>query len=344
MTYVEWLRVRAALKWTVVVLGALVLIALVLRVSLLAFGKDDALSFVNGMETDANSRVAHSTLPDGTRRTTVDNAKEDVHIVIDDSGYQGKRITIYESSSHGKRHAPKTIEMGSLNVQSTAQGQETVTTIETNQPESFAYYAAIATFIALIVATVLGAPFARENDGHLEIALTKPIDRSALALQTIGVDLLGILAAWAVAVIALVVGHSIFEAPHFIFRPVDATIVVLGLVGVTAWYAMLCAATASMRRAFGVVLGLSWPVSALVVLFARLPLQGSALGQVVHAIATPFAWINPFFYLHFGPAVTVDGQPKGSLAVDPLHELPALAILALIYLALAVWQWRRVEA
>ena len=142
MTYVEWLRVRAALKWTTIVLGAIVLIALVFRIFLFALGKDDALSFVHGMETDANSRVAHSTLPDGTRRTVIDNVKEDVHIVVDDSGYQGTRITIYESSARAKEHGPKTIVMGSLNVQSSARGGETVTTIDTNRPENFAYYAA----------------------------------------------------------------------------------------------------------------------------------------------------------------------------------------------------------
>jgi hypothetical protein len=344
MTYVEWLRVRAALKWTAMILGAILLVALVFRIFLFSMGKNEALSFVHGMETDPNSHVVYSTLPDGTKRATIDNAKEGVHIVVDDSGYQGKRITIYESSARAKEHGPKTIVMGSLNVQSSARGGETVTTVDTNRPESFAYYAAIATFIALIVATVLGGPFARENDGHLEIALTKPVGRVPLALETVGVDLLGILAAWWIAVVALVVGHAIFEAPHFILQPNDVTIVLLGWIGVAAWYAMLCAATASMRRAFGVVLGLSWPVSAIVVLLARLRLESTTLGQVVHAIASPLARINPFFYLHFGPAVTVDGQPKGSLAVDPLHELPALAILTVIYLALAVWQWRRVEA
>ncbi|HEY1656583.1 MAG TPA: ABC transporter permease [Candidatus Tumulicola sp.] len=344
MTYVEWLRVRAALKWTAIVLGAIVLLILILRIVLLAGGKDDALAFVHGVETDANSHVVRSTLPDGTRRTTIDNAKDSVHITIDDSGYQGKRITISETSSHPGEHAPKNIVMGSLNVQSAANGRETITTIDTNRPESFAYYGAIATFIALIVATILAAPFARENDGHLEIALTKPIGRTALALESIGVDLLGIVAAWVMSVIFLIIGHSIFEAPHFVFMPGDVMIVGLGLTGAAAWYAMLCAATASMRRAFGVVLGLSWPVSALLVLLAKLPLGNGQIGQIVHFITVPLARINPFYYLHFGPAFTVDGRPQGSLAVSPAYELPALAILAIVYLALAVWQWRRVEA
>src|SRR6185437_3523605 len=185
---------------------------------------------------------------------TIDNSKDDVHIVIDDNGYAGKHITITESSDHGQSHNPKTIVVGSLNVQSSANGRSTVTTIDTDRPETFAFYAAFATFIALIVASALAAPFARENDGHLEIALTKPIGRTELALKTIGVDLLGLLAVWVLAVVFLLIGHAIFEQPRFLLAPNDLTMIVLGWLGVAAWYAMLCAMTASLRRSFGIVL------------------------------------------------------------------------------------------
>lgn len=344
MIYVEWLRVRAALKWTAIVLGAFVVIALVLRVVLLTMGKDDALSFVHGVENDANSHIVRSTLSDGTNRMTIDNPKEDVHIVIDDHGYQGKRIQIFESSAHAGGHAPKTVTMGSLHVESIGNGTGTVTTIDTNRPEDFSYYAAIATFLALIVGTVLAAPFARENDGHLEIALTKPIRRETLALKLIGVDLLGILAAWAICVLCLIVGHAIFEAPHLTLSGRDLVVILCGWAGAAAWYAMLCAATASMRRAFGIVLGLSWPVSLFIVVLARAQMGGSQIAQIIHDAILPLAWIHPWFYLHFGPAATIDNRPAGSLAIAPYTELPMLVILALVYIALAVWQWRRVEA
>ncbi len=342
MTYVEWLRVRTAFKWTAIVLGVLVLIEIVLRLVMLTAGRSDALAFVHGMETDPGSHVVTTTLPDGTRRTTVDNAKGNVHIVIDDSGYRGKHITIV--SPHDQSEGPKTVTMGSLNVHMSPDGRNTVTTIDTDRPETFFLYAAFATFISLIVATVLGAPFARENDGHLEIALTKPIGRVQLALKIVGVDLAGLLAVWVMAVIFLIVSHSIFQKPQFIFAPSDAMAIVLGLLGVAAWYAILCAATASMRRAFGLVLGLAWPVSTVIVLLAKVHLGGSLVAQAIHWVATPLALINPFYYLHFGPPLTVDGRPAGSLAVMPQYEMPALAILAVVYLALAVLQWRRVEA
>ena len=65
---------------------------------------------------------------------------------------------------------------------------------------------------------------------------------------------------------------------------------------------------------------------------------------MIHWIVTPLAVINPFYYLHFGVPATVDGRPVGAAAVLPQYELPALAILAVVYLTLAVLQWRRVEA
>jgi hypothetical protein len=343
VTYVEWLRVRGVLKWTAIVLGAIVVLLLVLRLSLLGFGTNDVLSFVNLMQDNKNSQVVHSTLPDGTKRTTIDSVKDGVHIVVDDLGYQGKRIQIFERSPHASAHH-KTVSMGSLHVETLPNGNGTITTVETNRPENFAYYAAIATFVALIVGTLLGAPFARENDGHLEIALTKPIARERLALATIGVDLAGIAAAWLMTVVFVMIAHSVFEAPRFAFTPFDATVIVLGLVGNAAWYAMLCAATAAMKRAYGVILGVAWPAAIAIAVLGKIDLSGSQLGQVVHDIVTPLSWIDPFSYLHFGPAYTVNGQGAGALAVAPNYELPMLVILALVYGALAIVTWRRVEA
>jgi hypothetical protein len=344
MTYVEWLRVRGVLKCTAIVLVVLVLLLVLFRIWLLSPGSHDALSFVHGVEGDKNSRVIHTALPGGASRTVIDNAKDRVHIVIDDFGYQGKRIQIFDSSPHSSSHRHQMVSMGDLHVESLPHGSGTLTTIETNRPEPFAYYAAIASFVGLIIATVLGAPFARENDGHLEVALTKPIRRELLALATIGVDLAGIAAAWLMTVLFLIIGHTTFEAPNFIFGPSDMLVIVLGLVGCAAWYAMLCAATASMKRAYGVVLGVAWPVALVVHLLAKSQLGESPLAAIVHGTATAISWISPFSYMHFGPAYTVNGQPAGAMAVAPGHELPALVILALGYGALAILQWRRVEA
>jgi hypothetical protein len=142
----------------------------------------------------------------------------------------------------------------------------------------------------------------------------------------------------------LFLAHVAQNAPNYTYGPFDTEVIVLGFAGVLAWYAMLCAATASMRRAYGVVLGISWPIALLVAWLAKHDLGDSAMAQLLHWGATPLSWIDPFNYLHFGPAFTVDGKPAGSLAVSLQSELPALLILALVYVTLAIVQWRRVEA
>lgn len=342
MTYVEWLRAYAAFKWTAIVFGVLLVLEIVLRVGLTASGHSDALSFVHGMQQDPGSHIVTTTLSDGTRRTTIDNKRGDVHVVIDDNGYSGKRITIVSKNDGSDR--PKTIAMGSMNVHSSIDGSKTIMTIDTDRPESFFLYAAFATLFTLIVATVLAAPFARESDGHLEIALTKPIGRVALALKTIGVDFLALLAVWLLSIIFLIIGHTVFQQPRFVFAPADATAIVLGWLAVVAWYAMLCAATTSMRRGFGLVLGLSVPVSAIIVAIAKAKLGDSLVAQTIHWIVTPLALVNPMYYMHFGIPATVDGRPIGAAAVFLQSEIVAFVVLAVVYLTLAVWQWRRVEA
>jgi hypothetical protein len=344
VTYVEWLRVWRVLKVTAIVLVALEILLVVVRISLLAIGPHDSLSFVHGVEVEPSSHVTHVTLPDGTNRTVIDSAKDGVHIIVDDRGYQGKRVQIVEIGKHRSERFSHTVAMGDLNVETQPSGNETVTTIDTGKPEDLVYYFVIATVIGLIIATVLGAPFARENEGHLEIALTKPIAREPLAIATIGADLAGVLAAFVMTILFLVVGHTIFEVPHYVFGPYDGYALAIGLVGCAAWYGLLCAATASMRRGYGAIVGFAWPIAALVAFVGKINLSGTQIGQIVHAIFTPLAWIDPFTYLHVNTAVMVNGSPAGSAAANSGFDLSMLAILTVVYLALAVLQWRRVEA
>ena len=350
MPYVEWLRAARCLKCMLWVLGVLFVLIVVAEYSFLNVGSRSSLSGVE-MHTssgDINAReilngatTTYSTLPDGTKRTTIVNAAKGVRVTVDDHGYFGKHVEIFERSVHGSE---KLIGIGPVSFQRVAVPGGSKVTIDTNKPEDFAYLAAIATFVALIIATILGAPFARQNDGHLEIALTNPAPRTTLGLGAILADIAGIAAAWLMTVGMLFLAHVAQNAPNYTYGPLDTEVIVLGFAGVLAWYAMLCAATASMRRAYGVVLGISWPIAALVAFLAKADLGDAPMAQLVHWIATPLSWIDPFNYLHFGPAFTVDGRPAGSLAVSLQNELPALLILALVYVTLAIVQWRRVEA
>jgi hypothetical protein len=346
MTYVEWLRVRGALKWTAYVLGVLFLCAIGLRIYAFAKG-DNMMAYVSGIQDDPGSKVSHSVLPDGTKETVIVDKTGKTNITIDDHGYAGVHIVIVDhSKSHDaeateKRH---NVSMGEVRVDVLPTGDGDRVTLDTGQPEPFIFYSAIAVFVSLIVATVLGAPFGRESDGHLEIALTKPISRTALSLEIIGVDVVGIVAAWAMTVVMLVVSHALFEAPHLTFGMADLVGSLCGLAGAIAWYAIICAGTASMKRGYGLIQGLSWPIALLFLGLGKANLGDQPILVVVHTIAQWVGYILPFTYLHFGPAMTTDGQAAGSMAFNASIELPALCALAVVYLALAVVQWRRVEA
>jgi hypothetical protein len=354
VTYTEWLRVRGCLKWTAIVL--------VVGIGLVLFGRFTYLDVrpnapgFSGIyiddkelpEVEHSSRQTQMTLADGTKRTVIDNARLGIRLTIDDRGYWGKHVEIFERKAPAGVHA-NVMNLGDIHGQRIMlPGGSSVVKIDEGAalPEDFNYYAVFAAFVAVVVATVLGAPFGRENDGHLEIALTKPISRVRLALETIGADLAGIVAAWVLTFVALVIGHTIFEAPNYAYGPTDTVTVVVGLLGAFAWYALLCAATASMKRNYGSMLGVAWPIALGLLGIANADLGYSPLAQIVHTAARALSWINPLFYLHFGPLFTsTAGSAVGSTAVAVLAGyIPILAILLFIYAALAVWQWQRVEA
>jgi hypothetical protein len=253
MVYVEWLRVRGALKWTTIVLGILFVLACVARVSI----------------------PAHAHM-------------------------------------EGSHDMP------------------------------FGYFVIFGAVVALIMATIVGAPFARENDGHLELALTKPIDRTVLALMIIGADAAGIIAALIIGTLFGIALHTVFFPPSISFHYDDAIAIGIGIAAPLAWYGMLAAITASLRRGYGAILGIAWPVAGIVAGLSAVDPSDNAVAALIHNVFWTLSRIDPLVYMHF----TSSGMGGDQMAYDPtlLPKLTMLAILAVGYAVLAVAQWRRVEA
>jgi hypothetical protein len=342
MAYVEWLRVRGCLRWTGYVLLGLFLITAVVRVAV--FGvQHDVLGWASSLQRDPASKVTETTLPDGTHRITVDNSREKVHMVIDDRGLQGKHIEILDRSG-SNLHEHGSVMAGSVDVNELPNGGGTITTVDTNERARFLNFVVCGAVIALIVATILGAPFARENDGHLEISLTKPVSRELLSLQIIGVDVAAIVAAFAGGIIFALAVTAIFAFPRITFDGHDAFAFAAGIAAPVAWYAMLTAATASIKRGYGAILGFAWPVAAIVVGLSLIRPEGNAMLRVVQTVAWALSFIDPVAYMHFGgrEVVTVDGQ--GVVNYSDAFKLVMLVVLAVFYGTLAIAQWRRVEA
>jgi hypothetical protein len=341
MTYVEWLRVRGTLKWTAIVLGVILLLTAIVRIVLIGVAHDP-MAWIVKMQHDPYTKVSESVLPDGTRRLVLDNRRDGERVVIDDEGWRGKHIVITDTSGRHQQQIQGFESGVGFNVNSHATPAGTVTVIDTNGETKFDSYVAFGCVIALIVATMLGAPFAREGDGHLEIALTKPIGRTAFAALTMAVDAAGIAAAVGIGIVFAIGMQALFEMPHISFGIVDAVALAIALLAALAWYAMLAAATASLRRSYGAIQGFAWPVALIVLALTALP-QTTLLFTAIHDAAWLLSRIDPLAYAHFrAGGLTIDGHPV--LQTPWLGQITALAALTAGYGVLAAFQWHRAEA
>lgn len=340
MNYVEWLRVRNCLRITFIILGTLVVLAGILRISFARYPSYEA--FIAHMATERGTTERHVTLPDGTKRMILDNPADRTHIVVDDYGSAGRHIVITEPTSnvHERSH----VDMGNIQVHESEHGAMTTTTVDTNGSVPMLIPMGFADVVALIVATILAAPFAREIDGHLEVALTKPIPRARYALDAIGADVAGILAALVASLIAFYICALFFEAPKVDFSGNNAHAIPMGVAMVLAWYTLLAAATTWIGRGYGAVLGFAWPVVLLVNGLAKIE-PTSTLAALVHYTAWVFAQLNPLWHadwsgVHVSDTATAANPADATFGL----RLAINVLLFAVYGALAVWRWQRVEA
>ena len=340
MNYVEWLRVKGVLRNTAIVLGILIICGIGLRIWLTPYASVDG--FISHIQTEPGTTMTKSVLPDGTQRTVIDAPAKRTHVVIDDRGYNGKHITITEPTKNTDGHNEH-VRLGSVTVTSSRNGEFTTTDIETNNAVPLLFYMAFADVVALIIAPILGAPFAREYVGHLEIALTKPASRVRLALGIMLTDAGGILLASLMTVVALYICQLMFETPAVDISGLNAQALAMGIALPLTWYAMLCAATASLSRGYATVLGFAWPVALFTLLLGFTSFGNSLLAQAVHNIFWFVSQFNPLAYASFSYGSESAEKISPAQATFAMRYSIELALLALYSIA-AILQWRRVEA
>lgn len=339
MNYVEWLRVRNLLRTTAIVLAILVVLAVILRLSVSRYMSPEA--WIAHMTLDPGTKVTHSVLPDGTKRMTILDPTEPSTVVIDDHGYRGKRITITEPTNRAHKNQQHNVGIGSIHVAEWRHGSMTTTVIDTNGSVPMLYYMALADVVALIVATILAAPLAREIDGHLEVALTRPCSRVRYALGVIGADAVGILAASVMTVAAFYLCQLLFESARLDFSGVNSRAIVMGITLPLAWYALLCAGTTWLNRSYGAVLGFAWPVTILIGALTLIP-PNNVVALFVHDVAWVLARLNPLTYVSFASP-----NSNGTIDYSGSHFAMRLSIEVLmfvVYGAIAILKWQRVEA
>ncbi|MDP9110577.1 MAG: hypothetical protein M3M96_02960, partial [Candidatus Eremiobacteraeota bacterium] len=146
-------------------------------------------------------------------------------------------------------------------------------------------------------------------------------------------------------IIAFIICQAMFEVPHFDFSGVNVQAIVIGIILPLTWYAMLTAATTSLKRGYGTIVGFAWPIAILVLVFAIIPWGDSLLGHAVHNIFWVVSRIDPLTYVSFSahPETMTDGPPS-LVAPNFGPRLAVESMLLLIYVTLSLYQWRRVEA
>jgi hypothetical protein len=334
MNYVEWLRVRHCLRVVAIVLGVMLVLGLCARLWVAVEFHNDQ-SVIDRVGMDRGTITTHTTY-DGRPRTILVNPREHVRVTIDDRADGGRTVTVVQPKSVNIDDSDNA-DIGSVKITTSSGPVNRTTIIDTDSAVPVDFYLGFAYIMALIVATVLGGSFARENDGHLEYALLKPVSRERYALGVIAADFSGILASMVLTIVALLIGQAFFELPRVDFSGDQWWFVATVIVVPLAWWAVLNAASTSLKRGAGAVIGFSWPVSIVIVVLALSDLGTTSLGRAIHAVAWGLSRLIPITY---GVYSTGSG---GETLIHSTNVFAALVLL-IVYGALIVVQWRRVEA
>ncbi|HEV2909201.1 MAG TPA: hypothetical protein VGX02_07975 [Candidatus Eremiobacteraceae bacterium] len=208
----------------------------------------------------------------------------------------------------------------------------------TSSPTTFVeLLGAASLLVGGIMATIWGNALARENDGHLEVAWTKPVSRTTYATSVMLVDGVGLLLSVVLGFFALVLILIDVRAPiTFSVAPSSLMDIARFLLFPLAWYALIVALSARLRGG-GVVQGLIWPIALGLTGIAAAPLP-----PVWHTIAMIISLLNPMTYLQYH-------QNDFSLMTSTIMAPALLSDIALAVFVIGGWmlattQWRRMEA
>jgi hypothetical protein len=341
--YVEYLRATRALRIVVILLGIVLLGALVLRLSWGAPTRQAGPphDYYADIEHSPTAHVSVTRLPNGDTRTIVEDRVKAHYMVIERKGKDVVGVSEFhtkEAYEYAQRHptpTPRVRAMGG------GEAGDVGFSYSTSTPHAAFEIGNLLSFtlpMGLLVATLLAGVLSKENNGHLELVWTKPVSREAYALTAALVDGLTLVVAQLATAVAFVIAGSFWGWPTIVVEPEAAGRIAVALLGPIAWYACLTAFSASLKRGPGIVLGLGWVLAFVCAQVASSTRDATtAVGRAVHAIFGSVNYIDPIAYAW---GLFDYSDPARHTQV----ELLALAVLAVVYLGLALLQWRRLEA
>ncbi|MBC5815526.1 MAG: ABC transporter permease [Candidatus Eremiobacteraeota bacterium] len=350
MYYVEFLRVFRTLRIFTIVLGAVLLVAFISRLSLGTHWNNLWIEHYNVTPS------GHKTVEvgaDGTETTKVDDPAGGLRIVqVRTAGMLV--VTVYESqrrfekshmgSSGRGRHRQNIAGQNSpdgirIDEYTAPDGTHIIHYINDRHfPADL--FIVLCGFFAAVFASVIGGSLSKENDGHLELSWTKPVSRQTLAFTLFAIDAAGILAAGLLAfVTALVIEGMFLGRPVLVSSADTAGNLAMAVLFPLAWYAMGQALTASIRRC-GIVIGMMWVAAIMSISLLSIP--NALLQTILRAINT----INPLAYYvtQNGHTTTVNGVSATFLAATQGADILALGAITILAITASLVQWRRLEA
>lgn len=346
MFYVEWLRVRNCLRILAIVLGALFVIAGIVRL----FMPTD-LDQNHYVHYELNAVGTHATtvhLKNGTTRITIVDAQGD-RVVVIDHGWRGKHVTVSGPNVDVDRTGH--VQVGSIRVNAAPGTNGGEVQINTDEPIPLDVLLIGPGVIGIIVATILGGVLGKENRNHLEIVWTKPVSREIMGLGLFVVDALGIVAAMLMTFVLNIAGIALFEMPRIAVDSTGLASIALVVFGILAFYALFDAASASVRGGGGTK-ALVWLAAIFVPPISAAALIPILIFKIIGTVFGALTLLDPLAYLSThvtdNGTVTASGIPGvfgyGTLS-SPIGERALILIgLTLVYLALSLIQWRRLEA
>lgn len=337
--FVEYLRAMRALRIVGIILGILLLIGIIFRLSFVHGTSPEA--YVTTLQSSPTAHVSQQTLPDGSTRITIDDPAKHTHAVIVRSGKTVSMDVTEPSGSARQYH--DTVSFGNTNMNENAHNgvSHVVMTYKPGADFTWGGLFQVSILLGVIVASMLAGPLAKENDGHLELAWTKPVSRERYAVAAIAIDIVTMIVSQLGLIAVVLLGTAMWVLPSITLGRNAPELILSSLLAPIAWYACLTCFSASLRRGPGMVIGLGW-FAALVIPAVLLATEHTynPVGIGVHAIFTALAYIDPIVYIPSMSPHSAHSQLFESLGA----AIAALAALSIAYIAVAVLQWRRVEA
>jgi len=196
---------------------------------------------------------------------------------------------------------------------------------------------AIAGVVGTIFAGIYGASLSSENQGHLEVAWTKPVSRVRYALTNMLADYGGAVAAFAITLLTAVLVIATIGLITNLFIDRDAWFNLVRFLALPlAWLGLVQAATASLREKSGTVSGGIW-----VAAIALLGLEIVDLPGIWHGIVAFLNFFNPLNYSGY----ETDSSGHLVASISSLEaDIVALVLLGVVGMLIALAQWRKLEA